>query len=478
MTFEEFWNICTNEKIVDNFEAVKEIFSQRIHHKILMDYDIVEVLLEFQGHNETAKNFEEILEVIELLKTKNTHIYNGEIFPYYNNFLVNYHCYTNNKEELALCVTAYQENHLQDYDYLYSSLLKIFFYGYTDLGEQLIDDIYEEVNASEKLTIEKKDWLSILQGFTSTENVYNNYIKEGQFQWDKYLSKIKEFHFTIPKKYEGFIKRQELGLKSELAMIPAQLEAFNKANIPKIMTVLSCSFAVYAKKRNMNFATSRIIWNELSEYWLENNRLNSSKTFFQFTPASFKKYVVEKQGFMIDYSFLSVAILWGCCYVYDFLKALGFVEDKEYKKIKETLATYKKQLINENLVDLWKFTFVHKWTKADMVSTEETAEEQAIFAKKHTKKTANIEYGFFLDPDEMAKHRQFLIPKTRKEQEKQLPSSKTAFIRSTAVPIKNTSKIGRNDKVTVKYPDGTIKKDVKYKKVQKDVEAGKCELIN
>lgn len=44
-------------------------------------------------------------------------------------------------------------------------------------------------------------------------------------------------------------------------------------------------------------------------------------------------------------------------------------------------------------------------------------------------------------------------------------------------PIKTIKKIGRNDKVSVKYSNGTIKKEVKYKKVMKDVETGKCSLI-
>jgi len=38
-------------------------------------------------------------------------------------------------------------------------------------------------------------------------------------------------------------------------------------------------------------------------------------------------------------------------------------------------------------------------------------------------------------------------------------------------------KIGRNDKVSVKYTDGKVLKEVKFKKVMKDVQSGKCELI-
>ncbi len=44
-------------------------------------------------------------------------------------------------------------------------------------------------------------------------------------------------------------------------------------------------------------------------------------------------------------------------------------------------------------------------------------------------------------------------------------------------PIRKGKKIGRNEKIDVKYEDGTIKKGVKFKKVMKDIELGKCEII-
>ncbi len=44
-------------------------------------------------------------------------------------------------------------------------------------------------------------------------------------------------------------------------------------------------------------------------------------------------------------------------------------------------------------------------------------------------------------------------------------------------PRQVTKTIGRNDKVTVKYSDGTTKKAVKYKTVEKDVIANKCVII-
>jgi preprotein translocase subunit SecA len=38
-------------------------------------------------------------------------------------------------------------------------------------------------------------------------------------------------------------------------------------------------------------------------------------------------------------------------------------------------------------------------------------------------------------------------------------------------------KFGRNEKITVRYHDGTVKADVKFKKVEDDLRADKCVLV-
>ncbi len=44
-------------------------------------------------------------------------------------------------------------------------------------------------------------------------------------------------------------------------------------------------------------------------------------------------------------------------------------------------------------------------------------------------------------------------------------------------PLKSAKVAGRNDKVTVQYSDGTIKRDVKFKKVEDDIHNNRCVLI-
>jgi preprotein translocase subunit SecA len=45
------------------------------------------------------------------------------------------------------------------------------------------------------------------------------------------------------------------------------------------------------------------------------------------------------------------------------------------------------------------------------------------------------------------------------------------------MPVKSDKVANRNDKVSVQYTNGTVMKDVKYKKVEDDINAGRCVVI-
>jgi preprotein translocase subunit SecA len=45
-------------------------------------------------------------------------------------------------------------------------------------------------------------------------------------------------------------------------------------------------------------------------------------------------------------------------------------------------------------------------------------------------------------------------------------------------PVRSQKVANRNDKVNVQYMDGTVKRDVKYKAVEQDVESGRAVLVD
>lgn len=50
-------------------------------------------------------------------------------------------------------------------------------------------------------------------------------------------------------------------------------------------------------------------------------------------------------------------------------------------------------------------------------------------------------------------------------------------VEEKVMPVRSEKIANRNDKVTVQYPDGRVLKDVKYKKVEEDIKAGRCIVI-
>lgn len=57
------------------------------------------------------------------------------------------------------------------------------------------------------------------------------------------------------------------------------------------------------------------------------------------------------------------------------------------------------------------------------------------------------------------------------------PEGQQRAVEEKVMPVKSEKIANRNDKVTVQYPDGKVLKDVKYKKVEEDIKAGRCIVI-
>ncbi len=87
------------------------------------------------------------------------------------------------------------------------------------------------------------------------------------------------------------------------------------------------------------------------------------------------------------------------------------------------------------------------------------------------------------DPNEVQEARQARRQKLSEKKEEAgsvLSGGRAAANRPPAektMPIKSNKLVGRNDRVTVQYMDGSLKKDVKYKTVEADINSNKCVLL-
>ena len=88
------------------------------------------------------------------------------------------------------------------------------------------------------------------------------------------------------------------------------------------------------------------------------------------------------------------------------------------------------------------------------------------------------------EADEVHEARQQRRQKLREQKEESrsalagnVPQAPRTAVEKTA-PIKSDKIRGRNERVTVQYANGTIKKDVKFKTVEEDIRSGNCVLID
>ena len=75
MKTEEFWQLYLNEDLLDIFDVTYDFFSKKLPKDFLKDYDVVEVLLETKGAQTAAKNFDNAVKFINLIKEKHPKLY-------------------------------------------------------------------------------------------------------------------------------------------------------------------------------------------------------------------------------------------------------------------------------------------------------------------------------------------------------------------------------------------------------------------
>ena len=66
---------------------------------------------------------------------------------------------------------------------------------------------------------------------------------------------------------------------------------------------------------------------------------------------------------------------------------------------------------------------------------------------------------------------------TNKEESRSLLTGNRTSNPEKTQPIKSEKTFGRNSRVSVRYSDGSVKKDIKFKKVEGDINSEKCVII-
>jgi hypothetical protein len=450
-SFEALWEDYLNKDITTMSDRVIAFFSSEIPDEIERDYDVRELAGEFIGHHEEAKKFDKLIEFSKVFKENNRYLYD-DLHSFLNEALVHYYCFKRDFENLRGVVDEFIEAPM-DYDLLLKSFKKILYYGQTELADRIIENKYEEVQQSDDLNKGAEFDLALVKLNIELERFCASVDPDKEpIDWSSFKEKMALYDFKFDDKY---LQAIESAIKPEASKeLLQELSWDHSKGGNYILLRLEILFSKRMWSKNTGFPISGSIWSKMVEYWdIKEKRIDSWQEHFKIERSRFSDFLKSKSGFFLDYRFEQALLLWGSSYVIDFLYEMGLFSPVDYEYQKQIISDLKNAFIGDNEDTLWEYDFILDWLPPEGVSPEDQLKEKEVFTNSFD-----------------------LLPPRDHSHELSLEELIQDDILSPK-PYRAPRKIGRNEKVSVKYTDGKVVKDVKYKKVLKDLEEGNCELI-
>lgn len=498
ITIEEYWDeFVEGEKdgelpnVVTNFEFFKKGFEEGLIHKMKEEYDIIDIILEVAGHNGTCKNFQNLDEFIEVLK-KDYFEDLEENFHYLYPELVSYYTLSGKDEKLSDCLKILEKNANDQSDDVWETLILLLCSNKISIYKDFLHHSYLELkrgNASSPLVRELEDFKYNL----ILSEILEKHQKGETIDYDSYNEVAEDYRLDI---IESLIQ-EDLKVFDETeteidweAVKADDLSAFHMCKI---------RFAKYAQQKGISFPIAFYLFDKMKEYWSIGEQ--KPKDLFVINPGDFYQFTLDLGNIVGSLEPEMYAFLYGSFYVYDFLLLNNGIDETTYHGYKMIHANVREKMISKQYFRLWNYSFVHEWEVPDGWKKEWQDRETELFketlnltyyreADKDREKEVLEAFQQLLPPKEDRLDKKYKLPDRSKNNPyanmiKNLDFSKLSTpkppkpkIPSREVDLNNRlPKVGRNEKVTVKYANGTIKKDVKYKKVMRDVESGKCTII-
>ncbi|MEA1973174.1 MAG: hypothetical protein U9N34_07780, partial [Candidatus Cloacimonadota bacterium] len=366
MTTEEFWEKYINEDLLEIFDLTCDFFTNELPQEFMDDYDVGEIILETKGHQETAKNFDNVLKFTDIIQNKQPILYK-ENFQYFDDFLIDYHCFKQDRQNVSKAFALFIKNPIQDYDIYLLGFKKILFYQQSDLIEQAISKNFHTIHTSDDLMGNAEYDLAICMYYIRLQEVYEK--NDNTLNRVEFSSKLADYNFEFK---DSFLSSIETGVLKP-SMESDELDALFKNDKSSAIIIIEGYFLREMYKRGFAFYLSGKIWNRMLGYWQENNSPQKTPNmYFNVQTKLFETYLTEfSSNMFLDNRFEMIATLWGSVYIFEFLYKYNLISEKSFLDFIETTKELKGKVIGQNTSDLWNSNFIHSWEKPECISETE-----------------------------------------------------------------------------------------------------------
>lgn len=459
------------EKLLDKFfegditkmsNEIIEFFEKEIPIEIKEKYDLGELIVEFIGHHETANKYEKIEKLCNTIKKNHKTLYE-EDGDYFNESLVKYYIFKENSEKLTEQIEDYL-NRNYNYDILLSSFDQLLLNNYSKLLDHIIESEFENVKNNKSLITGAEFKLAVNKYYLELEKLIETEGDKEKIDSSRFIEVARKYNFDIK---EDELKLEFLkngwSLEKMRTESKALVDQFPK-NKERLNYTLKRFFMKWMQNRKVSFAVSSHLWEQFWLY-LDNRKTKNIESYFKIEKNSFSSYLSKKQGLLSDNRRYIILYLWGSEYILDFLKTIEILNDNNNYETQQIIINELKNEFKKSYKHyLWEMNYIHKWEPSKNENHEIWKKEAKEFIDSYDleindKQLSELKFDQLFG-DSFLPNEEIIEPKREKY-----------------VEVRTEKKIGRNEKVSVKYLDGSVKKNIKYKKVLNDLENGICELI-
>jgi hypothetical protein len=339
--------------------------------------------------------------------------------------LMEHHLYLNNIEKIKKYVELVITDATKPFDMVKHIVSILLLYQQTALAKKIIDAKYVEFNTYSHNWKGLKEQIILVQ-------VFEEYQRTGQLQ----ESILLEANYTSVN-YDGLYQNIQDAFRTDVAV-----------SIKTPHPILCIKFQWWAYQKGIPIVLSAIIFTKALAYC----DANLSKTI---NKDKYLEHCFNVANFMeiTDWTLFKGVTAF---YFYEFLAEVNIIKDLPIRI--KVLEQVRQHLLNAPLVDnLWFASYLFLLPKPDSISAEEWEASKAVVRGRY--------------------NNQMDISTLSDEERERMWAS---YYNNDVVFSKNTKKelpnIDRNKVVKVRYKDGS-EKEGKFKKLQKDLEDEKCELI-
>jgi hypothetical protein len=365
---------------IGKFKMYMNLLEQSPVEDELIKDDFGAIAVELKSELINEKMYEDTIHLIEKTKDSTLKFYQKE-FPYLSNFAVEYYIFKEDWEKAKVHLQSFIDDPDQGFDLFIPLYNTLRFYNKSDLALSIAHDMYKPVkDSSELMSGSELDFQIVIfyqlfQGhytalkngqdidFSSTKEILLKY-GYGDTFFEVELSTIHQVLKKLSENGNPIYNREEW--KSVL-----------KVDQQSAKRNLFWSFAVYMlKEGNFPFSVSYDIWHTFFEVL----QRKKSYTDFSFQRQDLDTVLSDYLGFLSNREEVGVLLLWGIPYIYDFLAAQQLVETETKEQSLLHVKAVKKLFIGGRFQEeLWRFDFVHAWSKPTSVTEAEFTEEQKVF---------------------------------------------------------------------------------------------------